>query len=171
MNETNKKNTKLKVLRKQSNSNMCIICGINNPNGVKAPFYEMEDGTVVSLFNFSSTHQSYPERTHGGLISAMIDEIVGRAIWITEPETWGVTMELKIRYRKPVPYDKTLKAIGQINKITRRTFEGTGKILDLDGNVLAEGEAIYFKLPLSKISSENTHDDVNIYVPDNIEFI
>ena len=34
----------MKILSKQNNSRMCVICGLDNPYGVQAPFYEMEDG-------------------------------------------------------------------------------------------------------------------------------
>ena len=78
----------MKVLKKQTNSRMCIICGMNNEAGIKAPFYEMEDHSVMSVFKFSQHHQSYPGRAHGGMISTMLDEIVGRAIWIDEPLMW-----------------------------------------------------------------------------------
>ena len=64
----------MKVINKQTNSKMCILCGIENPCGVKASFYEMEDNSVIALFSFKEMHQSYPERTHGGMISAMLDE-------------------------------------------------------------------------------------------------
>lgn len=160
----------MKVLRKQNNSKMCLVCGVNNSSGLKAPFYEMEDHTVVSLFQFSENHQSYPERTHGGMVSSMLDEIIGRAIWIDEPVTWGVTMELNVKYRKPVPYNKPLKAIGRIIKNTNRGFIGTGEIYDMEGNLLAEGKAMYFKMPLNRISS-NIHESVNIYVSDGVKDI
>ena len=32
----------LKVKAKQHNSRMCIMCGLDNEYGVKAPFYSME---------------------------------------------------------------------------------------------------------------------------------
>lgn len=41
----------MKVLKKQTNSKMCYICGMDNPFGLKAPFYEMEDGSLVSILN------------------------------------------------------------------------------------------------------------------------
>ena len=72
---------------------------MENESGDKAPFYEMEDKSVVSIFKYQFIHQSYPERTHGGLISSMLDEIIGRAIWSYEPDTWGVTISLNVRYR------------------------------------------------------------------------
>lgn len=160
----------MKVLRKQNNSKSCFICGMENEFGLKAPFYEMEDQSVISFFTYHDYHQSYPERVHGGLITAMLDEIAGRAIWVVEPNTWAVTTEIKVKFRKVVPYDQKLKAVGRITKNTRRIFYATAEILDLDGNVLAEAEVTYFKLPLEKISTTG-HDDVNIYVPDDIKEI
>ena len=160
----------MKVLRKQSNSKKCIICGIENPFGLKAPFYEMEDNTVVTLFQYDELHQSYPERTHGGMICCMLDELIGRAIWVHEPNIWGVTTSLQIKYRKPVPYNTPLKGVGKIIENRSRLFKGIGTIMDMNGNVLAEAEAIYLKLPLDQISSSN-HDDVNVMVPDDIKEI
>ena len=160
----------MKVTNKQTNSKMCILCGIENPGGVKASFYEMEDNTVIALFSFKEIHQSYPERTHGGMISAMLDETIGRAIWVIEPNTWGVTANLQVKFRKPVPYEIHLKAVGSITENKSRLFKGVGRIETMEGEVLAEAEATYVKLPLSKISTSN-HEDVNIYIPDDIKEI
>lgn len=157
----------MKVVRKQANSKKCIICGIENPFGLKAPFYEMEDGTVVTLFQYDELHQSYPERTHGGMICCMLDELIGRAIWTIEPNVWGVTTSLEIKYRKPVPYNTPLKGVGTIIENRSRLFKGTGQILDQEGYVLAEATATYLKLPLDKIATSN-HEDVNIMVPDEV---
>ena len=33
----------MKVISKQRNSKMCIICGLDNEYGLRAPFYNMED--------------------------------------------------------------------------------------------------------------------------------
>ena len=59
----------MKVIKKQPNTLDCVICGINNEFGLKAPFYETETNEVVTLFEFKEHHQSYPGRTHGGIIS------------------------------------------------------------------------------------------------------
>ena len=158
----------MKVLKKQTNSKMCIICGIENTLGLQASFYEMEDKTVISIFDYKDIHQSYPGRAHGGMITCMLDEIIGRAIWIDEPNAWGVTISLNIKFRKPTPLNQKLKAVGKIIKNSNRIFVGTGELYDMDGNLLAEAEATYMKLPASKITDEQYHEDINIYVPDDI---
>ena len=161
----------MKVLRKQTNSRDCLICGMENEHGIKAPFYEMEDNTLISIFQYKEFHQSYPGRVHGGMISSLLDELIGRAIWITEPEMWGVTMTLNVKFRKPVPYNTNLTAVGKITNSKSRTFEGTGELYDMDGNLLASAEAVYFKLPLEKISEIGDHDYINIYYPDDVSEI
>lgn len=158
----------MKVIKKQTNSRMCIICGMNNEFGLKAPFYEMEDHTVMSVFEFHDHHQSYPGRAHGGMIATMLDEIVGRAVWIDEPLMWGVTMDIKVKYRKPVPLNETVIAKGVIVKNSSKFFVGNGFIYDKYGNVLAEANVNYFKLPIEKISDTATHDDINVFIPDNV---
>ena len=159
----------MKVLRKQANSLMCFICGINNDSGLKANFYEMENNTLVALINGKDIHQSYPNRMHGGIISAIIDESIGRAIWIDEPNTWGVTMDLSIKYRKPVPLNEDLFVITKITKNTKRGFEGIGYIVNKEHQVLAEGTARYIKLSLTTIDSNTQEEsDINILVPDDI---
>ena len=158
----------MKVTKKQNNSHDCLICGVDNKLGVQAQFYETEENCVVAKVRFKSEHQSYPGRTHGGMISALLDELVGRAIWITEPETWGVTMTLNVKFRKPVPYDTDLKAIGRIENKTSRTFTGSGEIIDLEGNILAEASAVYMKLPIERIADGNEIVDVDVFMPDNV---
>lgn len=158
----------MKVIKKQTNSQDCIICGMKNDLGLKAPFYEMEDGSLWTKVTYKSYHQSYPGRVHGGMITCLLDELIGRAIWIKEPDMWGVTMTINVKFRKPVPYDQELKGIGRIIESKRRTFTGTGEIYDKDGNLLAEAEAVYFKLPLNKISEGSNAEDVNVLIPDDV---
>ncbi len=114
----------LKVKAKQRNSRMCIMCGLDNEYGVKAPFYSMEDGSVMTVFSYKEQHQSYPGRVHGGLITAMLDEMGLRALWAKElnEELFGVTMTLDTKYRKPVPYGEKILGRGIITKDTGRFF-------------------------------------------------
>lgn len=161
----------MKVIKKQKNYKLCYVCGVENPFGLKAPFYEMEDHSVVSIFEYKEIHQSYPERVHGGLIAAMLDEIAGRAIWIDEPDTFGVTTQLSVKYRKPVPYDALLKAVGKITRNTRRIMEAHSEIYDSNHQLLAEADVVYFKQPINKISKSNHINEEEIYVEDNVKEI
>jgi uncharacterized protein (TIGR00369 family) len=141
-----------KVIAKQHNSRMCFVCGLKNPAGLKASFYEVEDDQLVALFKPCEQHQGYPGRLHGGLAATILDETIGRAMNINQNEIWGVTVEFSVRYKKPVPLDQELRVVGRITNQRSRMFEGTGEILLPDGEVAVVGHGKYIKLPLEEIS-------------------
>lgn len=159
----------MKVVSKQTNSKMCIICGLENQLGVKADFYNMEDGSVGARFKFKKEHQSYPERVHGGMVSALLDELAGRALWVTDPSLMGVTANMTVKFRKSVPYDKLLLARGYISKRNGRIFSAEAQIFDENKVVLAQLSGNYVILPNNQISNcENLSEEVSVLVEDNI---
>ena len=139
-------------MKKQPTSRMCFVCGERNPAGVHVRFYEQEDGSVLARFTGQEHHQGYPGRMHGGVITAIMDETMGRAIMIPHGETvWGVTAELSLRFRKPVPLGVELTAVGRIVSENARLFEGCGELYLPDGTVAVEGTGKYVKLDIRKI--------------------
>jgi len=150
-----------KVLKKQNNSGMCFICGLSNSAGVHMKYYECEkpDGerVLLGVIKPREEHQSYPNRMHGGVAAAILDESIGRAFWL-ESKEWGVTMELTTKYRKPTPLDRTLYIEGKLLKVMSRAFDAEGKLFYIDegGNevVCATGTGRYFILPVEQIAPE-----------------
>lgn len=144
---------KREVRRKQQNSKFCMVCGLKNPFGLKASFYELDNNELVCLFKPTEAHQSYPGRLHGGVSTAILDETVGRAVNCGREEmVWGVTVEFTTQFKKPVPLGVELKVIGRIGSETSRTFEGTGEILLPDRTVAVTGAGRYLKLTLDRIA-------------------
>ena len=159
----------MKVLSKQYNSHMCVICGMLNTAGVRGQFYNMEDGSVGGLFTYRSEHQSYPGRVHGGLLASMIDELAGRVLWTDRPDQIAVTMDLNVKYRKPVPYDVPLKGRGVYTQKLSRAYSAKCYIMSMDGEVLADGEAKYLIMPADKISpGKKLEEELDILVPDDV---
>lgn len=142
------------VKRKQQNSKMCFLCGLKNPFGLKAAFYELENNEIVSVFKPSTEHQSYPGRLHGGIATTVLDETIGRAIMMKykDGEIWGVTVEFTTRFKKPIPLNEELRVVGRIVNETSRTFEGTGELLLANGEVAATGFGKYLRMPINKIA-------------------
>lgn len=163
----------MKVVSRQKNSRNCIICGLDNSLGVKAPFYNMQDGSVASIFMFRAEHQSYPDRTHGGMVCAMLDELIGRALWVKEPDMYGVTTSLSITYRKATPYNVQLKGRAYITHEGSLGFSAKGELYDENNLLLAEATAKYFKLPSEKAFNGDVHaNDEMIYdIKDDIKEI
>ena len=164
----------MKVVSKQRNSKMCAICGMDNKYGVHAQFYNMEDGSVMTKFKYREEHQSYPGRVHGGLITAMLDEMGLRALWAKEgnEKEFGVTMSLDTKYRKPVPYNQEIIGKGIVIKENNKFFVVDSKILDLQGNVLANGTIKYIKLDTNKINENiDAHEEMCYLIEDDVKEI
>jgi uncharacterized protein (TIGR00369 family) len=137
----------------QNVSRMCLVCGAENQAGLHGRFFVLADGELLGVFRPRAEHQSYPGRLHGGIVSAILDETIGRAINVTDTHTWGVTVEFTVKFRKPVPLDRDVKAVARITRDSSRLFEGTGEIVLEDGTVAAEGQGKYLKMPIESIAA------------------
>ncbi len=158
--------TARKVLGSQNISRMCMVCGRENQAGLKARFLELDDGELLGLFQPLPEHQGYPGRLHGGIASMVLDETIGRAINIGHRGVWGVTVELKVRFRKPVPIDREVRVLARITRDASRLFEGSGEIVLEDGSVAVEASGKYMRLPIDQI----TEGDIDLeWAPDGRE--
>ena len=140
-----------KVIAAQNVSRMCIVCGVENAAGLKGRFYEVEGDELLGIFTPRVEHQGYPGRLHGGVASMVLDETMGRAVNLKDRDAWGVTLQLSVKYRKPVPLDQDIRVIARITKDSGRMFEGTGEIVLEDGTVAVEAHGKYLRLPIDRI--------------------
>ena len=149
---------------------MCVVCGMDNPNGFRAQFYNMEDGSVVTPFCYREEHQSFPQRVHGGLTATMLDELGLRAIWAKLSEdVFGVTMSMEVKYRKPVPYDVELLGRGILVKDTPKFAVIRTEILDRKGILLADAEVKYIKMKVEQIVQDvNPHEEMCYLIEDGV---
>lgn len=168
----------MKVLSRQGNARKCIICGMENDLGLKAPFYNMEDGSVATIVKFSELHQSYPDRTHGGMVASLLDELMGRVVWFSDDgkdnlDMFAVTMTLTVKYRKPTPYGVKVKARAYYLKNTSRAYVSRGELYDMDGNLLVEAEASYIKVKPSNVAKDDAtmHEEMAYHYEKDIDEI
>jgi uncharacterized protein (TIGR00369 family) len=162
-----------RVLKKQHNSKSCLVCGLQNDFGLHASFYELANGELLAVFTPRLEHQSYPGRLHGGISSTILDETIGRALMITQPDQFGVTVEISVRFKKPVPLGEELRVTGRITGDSKRFYEGSGEILLADGTIAVEGRGKYLKMDLAKITEYDQEDQDGWQVvagPDDPEY-
>jgi len=146
-------NINQKTAEKQYSSHMCFVCGVENPAGLHAHFYQVDETTCVGRFLPADYHQGYPGRVHGGVAASMMDETMGRAVW-GDAKTWGVTAELTLRYRNPVPLGEMLTVVGRLTRDSRRLFEAEGELITEDGAVAVVAHGKYIKIPLEQILAD-----------------
>lgn len=134
-------------------SRECLVCGVDNALGIKAQFYETDGAELIAVFILRKEHQSYPGIAHGGISATVLDETIGRAIMLShDHQLFGVTLDLQVRYRKPVPLGVELKVVGRIDKDAGRLFEGSGELYLPDGSVAVEARGKYMKRVIGQIT-------------------
>ena len=133
---------------------MCFVCGEKNDFGLRAKFYETNDNQLVALINPSEQHQGYPGRMHGGIAATILDETIARSINSGKGQhIWGVTLELKTKFRKPIPLGQELKIVGRVTSEGTRSFEGTAEIVLPNGDIAVSAEGKYMKVTIDRITN------------------
>ena len=137
-------------MKKQPNSQMCFVCGLENPIGLKMAFYEGGEGRVIAKFTPGDEHQGFPGMVHGGIVTALLDEVLGRVA--IAAGRWVVTGRLNMRFRRPIPLGETLTVIGEVVSWKKRTLEARGEIRLADGQVGAEATGTFLEIPPEKVT-------------------
>lgn len=117
----------------------CFACGKDNPIGLKLEF-ERSDEECSTTFVPQREHQSYDGRMHGGLISTLLDEVMGNYIYIKTGKP-AYTAKIEVRFRQPVLVGEKIKVVAQLKRKKGRMAEMIGQIIKEDGVLAAEAEA------------------------------
>jgi uncharacterized protein (TIGR00369 family) len=139
----------------QPNSRHCFVCGLENHHGLQLRFYETGPGEVTADYIVPDHFQGYPGVVHGGIVTALLDEVTGRAQMNDDHTRFMYTAKLEIRFRKNVPIDTPLRVVGQVEKTKSRMASSTGKIYGPGDELLAEAKALLVNLPEEAIQSED----------------
>jgi uncharacterized protein (TIGR00369 family) len=121
----------------------CFICGKDNPIGLKAEFTrDPERRRAETRVRIAEVFQGWQGITHGGIISALLDEICAQACMGCG--LMVVTSEIKIRYRAAVPTGSLVTVVGEVVGERRKLVDVKGW-LELDGKVMAEAEVVMYR--------------------------
>lgn len=129
---------------RQPGSALCFVCGTENPHGLGAVFYD--DGKKVwTEVTPQNHHQGWPSVLHGGIISAILDETIGRVAFLHD--RWVQTARLSLRFVKPAPLGVSLRATGELVKDQRRLMHMRGDLVVAStGELLAQAEGTFMAL-------------------------
>lgn len=133
-------------MKRQVNSRMCFVCGLENPIGLRLLFEE--DGERVwAKFTPREEHQGFPGILHGGLVCALLDEVMGRCLMAGGEERWMLSAKLEVRYKKPIPIGEPLTVMGEVVQDRGRLLETRGEIRLSDGSLAAQAKGRYIQTP------------------------
>jgi len=124
----------------------CFVCGPANPAGLRLSFdLDPESRTLTTRWTPTAAYQGYEGILHGGIISTLLDECVGKlAVDLGLP---AVTAELTVRFIKPVPLERPLTARGVLTEVGRRVILGEAELWLEDQTLAARATAKLLRSP------------------------
>lgn len=129
--------------------NHCFVCGKANPIGLKLDFSYDDSGSAFASLKLSELFEGYPGVIHGGIISALLDEVMAKAV--IHSGKIAFTARLNVTFRKPVSSATQVHLRGSIVHLKTRTIHTKAQIY-ADSVVYAEAEAVFI-VPHSNESS------------------
>jgi uncharacterized protein (TIGR00369 family) len=109
-------------------SHGCFVCGEDNRHGLRLRF-RREGTLVLADCTLCLHHAGFSDRAHGGVVAALLDEAMGWAT-ILASGRFTYTVELQVRYQKPVPLGVPLRVEASIERHTRRLSFATARLVD-----------------------------------------
>jgi len=136
-------------MRKQPNSRMCFVCGLQNPVGLHLAFYEdhaSNPKAVRAEVVIPDKYQGYPGVAHGGILAAILDEVAGRATIIDGgPDDLFMTLKMELRYRLPTPTETPLTGVGWVTQRRGSRARVHGELRLPDGRVSVEADLVIMR--------------------------
>jgi uncharacterized protein (TIGR00369 family) len=120
----------------------CFVCGDKNPIGLNVPFY-VKDDRVVAEYTAERQFEGYKDVLHGGILSALLDEVMIRSVLALGIYT--LTSEINVKFKKMVKIGDRLSLEGRLIEDKGRVLLAEGKITNQKNEVVAEGEGKFFR--------------------------
>jgi uncharacterized protein (TIGR00369 family) len=139
---------------RQPNSDFCFVCGRRNERGLHMTFYDDGRQRVWSDYVVSEAYQGYPGVVHGGVIAAMLDEVVGRVALIGDHHHFMMSARLEVKYRQPAPIGTLLHVEGRVVRLRGRLGKAVGEVRLPDGTVAAEAELTLADVPAEILATD-----------------
>ena len=121
----------------------CFACSPTNPCGLKMEFYEDGDD-IVSFWTPEDNFQGWMNTLHGGIQATIMDESAG---WLISRkfQTSGMTTNLNVKYKKPVPTGKDIKIEVRARvKEVKRNFVFIEATISHEGTICSTGELTFY---------------------------
>lgn len=156
------------------NSTGCFVCGSDNEHGLAIKFYVVDNAVHVDL-NFAERFNSYLNVTHGGVLSAVLDEAMGWAAFIfSDSKEFFFTRELTVTYKKNVKTEIPLLLTTEFTQMEKGGMAGAkGKIASLEGAILTTSKGLFFPVSYEKMIETKGYlrfEDGLKYHPKALEF-
>jgi len=123
----------------------CYVCGQTHPRGLRIRFFADERHRIYARFHPDRTQTGYDDIVHGGVVGALLDELVGWSVSLHH-DRLAYTAELTVRFVKPLKAGRPYLASSCLGAGRGKIWEADGAIRDESGDVFAKARGKYFLL-------------------------
>jgi len=121
--------------KKERYSNASQLLGMN------ITFADRKAGIIEATFNTKESFQNTVGNIQGGILVAMLDDLMGYALGITLPDTqFAPTANMNISFLRPVS-SGNVSGKGLILKNIESVFHLSSKLYNADGEIVASATA------------------------------
>lgn len=102
------------------------------------------DGAVTAFYHLGKTLEGHSGRVHGGLVTSLLDECMGRASFPRLPNRVTVTARLEIDFRAPIPSNSMVMIQAHTEAVEGRKAWVMGTVTDPSTEtLLAQAKALF----------------------------
>lgn len=127
----------------------CLLCGDSNPWSLRLSFHLGADGEVAARFRGRAELQGYDGILHGGVVASLLDSAMTNCLF--HHGIRAVTGELKVRYRRPTPYEVELEIRASVTECRPPLYVVESELL-CAGEVMASASAKFMQAPQEMLS-------------------
>lgn len=115
---------------------------------------------VANRFDVLGVHQGAPGIMHGGFLTAVFDECLGRAYQVVLRR--AVTARLEVDFRRPVPVGTALWVRSRVDAVAGRKLycSGTAYLDALDGPVAGTARGLFVVVELDHFLTHGRPEDL-----------
>jgi beta-phosphoglucomutase family hydrolase len=119
---------------------MCFGCGKKNPIGLRLKFRREGHG-VRTEFAPAGHYQGWTDITHGGIVTALLDEAMGHAV-LADGKFGFLTASIQVNFKRPAYVNDELIVRAEVTRDGRRALETEGTLTTSDGTLVADSKAV-----------------------------
>lgn len=125
--------------------NSCFGCGADNESGLKITFHgDADSQSVWGEFSPLPFMCGGENMMHGGFVALLLDEVSSKVLSIIGKQ--GLTRNIDVSFKKPVWLENTIRLEAKLESSSGRKYWIIARILNLDGQVLANSKALFLVL-------------------------
>jgi uncharacterized protein (TIGR00369 family) len=130
----------------------CFCCGKQNSRGLQLEFRYPEKGEAETECVIPDYFTGWKRITHGGFLAMLLDETMAHAC-ISQGVN-GVTVDIQVRYLKPVEIGERIRISGRIARVKSRIIETEAEVSDEAGEAVARGSARFLQMQGKQLQAE-----------------